>query len=134
MRLAAAPRQFATYVLVGLATNVFGYVLYLLLTGCGVDPKTTITVLYLTAAVIGFFANRRFTFDYRGRVLGAGARYGVAQLLGYLINLLSLVLFVDVLGVRHEIVQIGAIAGVAVFLFLVSKLYVFPAERMKAKE
>ena len=117
-----------SYALIGLMTNLLGYVLYLLLTYLGGAPKLTMTALYSVGALIGFFANRRFTFRYDGHIGVAGIRYLMAQLLGYLLNLTLLVLFVDWLGLAHQIVQAVAIFLVAVFLFVLLRFFVFPLQ------
>jgi putative flippase GtrA len=118
--------KFIRYSLVGFFTNFIGYGIYLIFTYLGVTPKLTITVLYFFGALLGFFTNRRFTFNYGGNVFWAVCRYVIAQLLGYLLNLFFLFLFVDKLGIAHQIVQALAILVVALFLFFLSYTFVFP--------
>ncbi|WP_223453204.1 MULTISPECIES: GtrA family protein [unclassified Pseudomonas] len=118
-------RQVFSYALIGLLTNLTGYTLYLLLTYFGSTPKLTMTALYSIGALIGFFANRSFTFRHDGHVGKAGVRYLLAQLLGCLLNLLLLSLFVDWLDFPHQIVQAIAIVVVAIFLFVLSRFFVF---------
>jgi putative flippase GtrA len=116
--------QLARYGLVGLASNLSGYLVYVLITYWGSEPKRTMTLLYIVGASIGYFGNRQWTFAHKGG-LGAGARYLIAHLLGYLINLLLLFTFVDRLGYSHQWVQAVAIFIVAGFLFLAFKYFVF---------
>lgn len=111
--------------MIGLFTNLVGYLLYLLLTYLWDAPKLTMTALYSVGALTGFFANRRLTFRHHGRIGAAGVRYLVAQLSGYLLNLSLLVLFVDWLGFPHQIVQAVAIGVVALVLFALSRYFVF---------
>ena len=118
-------RQLFRYAVIGLLTNFLGYALYLLLTYLWNFPKGTMTVLYSAGALIGFFANRRFTFCHDGSIGMAGLRYLFSQLLGYLLNLSLLVLFVDWLGFAHQLVQAIAIIVVAIFLFVLSRFFVF---------
>lgn len=117
--------QLFRYATIGLLTNLLGYLLYLFLTYLWDAPKLTMTALYSIGALTGFFANRRFTFRHQGKIGAAGIRYLVAQLSGYCLNLLLLVLFVDWLGFPHQIVQALAIVVVAVFLFALSRIFVF---------
>ena len=119
-------RQIFSYLLIGAATNLAGYGLYILLTYFGTTPKLTMTVLYSAGAIIGFFANRRFTFGHHGHIGSSGIRYLLAQLLGYLLNFLLLLLLVDWLGFAHQVVQALAIVVVAIFLFILSRAFVFP--------
>ncbi len=117
--------QLFRYAIVGLVVNAFGYLSYLLLTSTGFTPKIAMTALYGASVVIGFLGNNKFTFSHAGGVFGAGFRYGIAHLFGYLLNLLILAIFVDVYKCPHTIVQGVAIFIVAGFLFLCFKFFVF---------
>jgi putative flippase GtrA len=119
-------RQFFRYALIGLLSNSAGYCVYLLITWLGIAPKTTMSVLYLTAASLGFFGNRQWAFTHRGNPFASAARYALAHLTGYGINLSLLLVFVDRLGYPHQWVQAAAIPVVAVFLFISFRYFVFP--------
>lgn len=118
--------QLARYGLVGIATNLIGYLIYLLITYFGVDPKVYITFSYPIGAIIGFFGHRQWAFAHQGSLLKSGVRYFVAHFFGYLINLFILLTFVDKLGYPHQWVQAAAIFVVAGFLFAAFKFFVFP--------
>ena len=118
-------RQLIRYGLIGIAINLLGYLVYLLLTFLGLTPKLTMTLLYCIGALAGYWGNRNLTFRHRGRVLGTGMRYLVAHGLGYLLNLLILIVFVDQLGFAHQYVQAIAILAVAGYLFIAFKFFVF---------
>ena len=119
-------KQFFRYGLVGIASNLSGYLLFLLITYWGVEPKIAMTLLYVVGATIGFIGNRQWAFTHSGTLLEAGARYFIAHMFGYLINFLILLMFVDRLGYSHQWVQAGAIFVVAGFLFVAFKYFVFP--------
>lgn len=118
-------RQAIRYAVVGIVNNSTGYLIYLLLTYLGTAPKLTMTLLYAVGATIGYAGNRRFTFAHSGNVMASGSRYLVAHFFGYLINLATLIIFVDYLGYRHQWVQAAAIFVVAGFLFFAFKFFVF---------
>ncbi len=118
-------RQFFSYALIGVLTNVLGYATYLGLTYLWGAPKLTMTALYLAGASIGFLANRRFTFRHDGGIGITGIRYLLAQVAGYLLNLVLLLLFVDWFDFPHQIVQAIAIVVVAIFLFVLLRIFVF---------
>ncbi len=118
-------RLFCRYVLIGAITNLMGYSIYLTLTYLWGYPKLTMTVLYFVGALIGFLANRRFTFTHEGHIGAASLRYAVAHGIGYLLNLLLLYLFVDRLSFPHQIVQAVAIVVVAIYLFVILRVFVF---------
>ena len=126
-----ALRQLFSYALIGVLTNVLGYGTYLALTYLWVAPKLTMTALYLAGASIGFIANRHFTFRHDGGIGVAGIRYLLAQAAGYLLNLALLLLFVDWLDFPHQVVQAIAVIVVAIFLFIVLRIFVF-APRLAA--
>jgi putative flippase GtrA len=118
-------RQFFRYAFVGVLTNLVIYGLYLLLTYLWAAPKLTMTTLYVLGATTGFFANRRFTFRHDGGIGVTGVRYLLAQVAGYLLNLVLLLLFVDCFDFPHQIVQAIAIVVVAIFLFFILRGFVY---------
>lgn len=120
--------QLFRYALIGLLSNIAGYLVYLALTYMGGTPKVTMTLLYGVGAAVGFFGNRSLTFEHKGGVMGAGVRYVIVHSFGYLINLGILIVFVDILGYAHQWVQAVAIFLVAAFLFVLFKLFVFPVK------
>lgn len=126
-------KQLLRYGLVGIVSNLSGYLLFLLITYWGVEPKITMTLLYAGGATIGFFGNRKWAFGHQGSLLGSGARYVIAHLFGYLINLLLLFTFVDRLDFPPQWVQAAAIIVVAGFLFLTFKYFVFPSDEDRGK-
>jgi putative flippase GtrA len=119
-------QQLVRYGLVGAATNLAMYALYLLITYLGIEPKKTMTLLYVIGASIGFIGHRKWSFAHTGNASKAMARYTVAHLSGYLLNWLILFIFVDHLGYAHQIVQGITIFIIAGFLFIVFKYFVFP--------
>lgn len=118
-------KQLTRYAFVGILSNLTGYLVYLLVTYLGASPKITMTLLYGVGAAIGYIGNRNFTFVHKGSLLGSGARYFIAHFLGYFINLVILIIFVDKLGYAHQWVQAVAIFVVAGFLFIAFKFFVF---------
>ena len=122
-------KQLVRYAVVGIATNLAGYAVYLLVTWAGVEPKLAMTCLYAVGATVSFLGNRSWTFGHRGNIAAGAARFAVAHLMGYLLNLTLLVVFADRLGFPHQVVQAVAVVVVALFLFVTFRLFVFPAAR-----
>jgi len=118
-------RQFVRYAVVGVAINSIGFCIYLLLTWLGIPPVLTMSMLYVAAVLLNFFASKNITFNHKGSQGGAAVRYGVAHLGGYLINLGLLLYFHDRLNWPHQWVQGGSTFIVALYLFVVFKLFVF---------
>ena len=117
--------QLFRYSLIGFASNLAGYIAYLLLTHLGATPKITMSLLYGVGAIIGFWGNRALTFAHKGSLSGTAVRYAIAHGFGYCINLVTLLVMVDELGYDHRWVQAIAIFIVGGFLFLVFKFIVF---------
>lgn len=125
MKMSPSIIQLCRYGIIGLATNAAGYLVYLLITHTALTPKIAMSFLYLTGVIIGFFGNRTWTFGSKEDIFSTGARYIIAHILGYFLNLLTLIVMVDHLGYPHQGVQALAIFIVAGFLFLLFKFFVF---------
>ena len=119
--------QLIRYGVVGVASNTIAYFLYLLLTQIGIGYKVAMSCVYVAGAVFSFYLNRKWTFRAAHSVSGGIARYLLALLLGYLLNLVWLYVFVDLVGWRHELVQASAIVVISVYFFVVNKYYVHAA-------
>lgn len=113
------------YGIVGLLTNLAGYLVYLLITYLGMEPKKAITLLYPFGVMLGFLGNRKWTFSHDGYWLKTSVRFLIAHFIGYFINLTLLAIFVDYLGYAHQWVQAVVIFIVAGYLFLSFKFFVF---------
>jgi len=125
MRNGAVVKQLLRYAVVGVTSNVTGYLVYLLVTHLGMEPKVAMSFLYALGATIGYFGNSSFTFSYKGGFLESGIRYGMAHSLGYVLNLALLLVFVDIFEYPHQLVQAIAVFIVAAFLFVAFKFFVF---------
>lgn len=119
-------RQLIRYAMVGLASNVISYLLYLLVTRFGIGPKTAMSLLYGIGVLQTFVFNKKWSFRFDGKVAPALIRYATVYALGYAINLLALMLLVDQAGLRHQLVQGVMILVVAVMLFIAQRYWVFP--------
>ena len=119
--------QVARYGVVGVVNNFLGYLIYLLVTWLGVDPKVTVSMFYPMAAAIGYFSHAKYSFSHKGRHRVAMPRYVIAHVIGYLTNMALLYIFVDKLLYPHQLVQLVAIIVVAGVLFLLFRYFVFPS-------
>lgn len=118
--------QFIRYALVGLASNAFIYVIYILLNRLGMGPKLAMSLLYCVGVLQTFVFNRKWAFRFGGAVTPALVRYFVAYAAGYAINLLALILLVDQAGMPHQVIQGLMIIVVAIMLFVAQRYWVFP--------
>ena len=117
--------QFIRYAIVGLVSNALLYAFYLLLTAFGVGPKTAMTIGFALGVVQTFFLNRGWTFKSEAGVASSAWKYVTAYAIGYLVNFFGLMVFVDLVGLPHQLVQLVMIFVVAVVIFLLQRHWVF---------
>jgi putative flippase GtrA len=117
--------QIVRFGIVGLASNLVLYLLYLGITSIGLGYKVAMSFLYVGGVIQTFVFNKKWTFSHHGQLNGTLIRYILIYVLGYFINLGALVIFVDRFGYLHQWVQGAMIPLVAVFLFLMQKIWVF---------
>lgn len=121
------PLQIIRYGVVGVLSNLSGYLVYLGVTWLGLEPKLAVSMLYPVGALIAYFSHARYSFAYQGKVGHGLARYVVAHGIGYGTNLLLLYVFHDLMHFPHQLVQAFAIVAVGGILFLLFRYFVFPA-------
>ncbi|WP_422909287.1 GtrA family protein [Pseudomonas sp. MAC6] len=122
----ATLEQIIRYGVVGLANNLLGYLIYLLITWAWLDPKIAVTLMYPIGALTAYFGHAKFSFTYRGSTSRGIVRYVIAHLIGYGVNVGMLFLFSDMLRYPHQLVQAVAIVVVAGVLYLLFRYFVFP--------
>jgi putative flippase GtrA len=119
--------QLIRYGIVGVLSNLLAYLIYLGLTMVGLEPKLAMSLVYLLGIVQTFFLNKNWSFHFDGAMAPALFRYIIIYLLGYLINILTLLLLVDTLGFPHQWVMAGLIVFMALFFFVGQKFWAFRA-------
>lgn len=117
--------QVIKYLITGMVSNGIGYCFYLIATMyVGLGPKTAMTGLYITAALVNFFVNRRWTFRATASMQRSATRFLLMIIFGYFINLIGLYVCVDLAGWPHQLVQAGAIAIMTIYFYTLNKWYV----------
>jgi len=119
------PKEFIRYAVVGATANIFGFLLYALFTELGVSPVLTISIFYPVHIGIAFYLNKRWSFNFKGRLSASAVRYLAAYAGCYGLNVAMLKFFNGYLGYSHLIVQAIAIVVIALLLFLAQKFWVF---------
>ena len=131
MRLREVKRsmaQLVRYTALGLAANLAGYILYLVLTTLiQLSPLAAITIVFSSVSTANFLGNKVWTFDDQDPVRKTAPKYLAAQALGYFTNLGFMQIFHTILSFPHAFVQLLSLVFVAVELFLLSKFFVFRA-------
>ncbi len=113
------------YAVVGLASNLFLYGLYLLLVTFGADPKVAMTGTFALGVLQTFWANKAWTFGFAGASAPAFVKYMLLYVAGYALNLSLLLVFVDYYGFPHAAVQAAAIVLVAAGIYVGQRRWVF---------
>ncbi len=110
---------------VGLGSNALLYLLYLAATAVGIEPKVAMSLLYVVGVLQTFVLNKQWTFRHEGHVRRTAIRYWVAYAALYLANVVLLIVFVDMAGLDHRIVQGVLILVIGLVLFALQKYWVF---------
>ena len=129
LKLLSSLNKFVTqifkYGFVGILLNTLGFILFLILTSLGLEPKFVVAFMYPLIVLLGFKGHKRFTFSSSEETQGSLSRFFMAHLFGYFLNLAILFIFVDILSYRHQLVQLMAIFFVSAYLFIIFKFFVF---------
>ncbi len=119
--------QFFRFSMIGIIANIANFTFFTLFTNFGFEPKLVMTVLYFLLSVFCFLCHWLWVFTNDQKLISATSRYIITHLIGYLINLLFLIIFADGLGYPPQLVLAVGIMCVAGFLFFSQKYYVFPS-------
>jgi putative flippase GtrA len=117
--------QMIRFGFVGLVSNLILYFVYLIITAVGVEYKISMTVLFCLGALQTFFFNKRWTFNHDGLLRSSLIKYLTVYSFAYLFDLGCLMVFVDVLGYPHQIIQGILIIVVALMLYYLQSRWVF---------
>ena len=128
MELNAFSPEFIRFGVVGFASNLLLYLVYLGLTKIGLRHKFAMSILYVVGVLQTFFFNKKWTFIHYGHKMVTFMRYISLFAFGYLINLAVLIVMVDQLGYSHERVQGVTVLVLAVLLFVLQKAWVFRSQ------
>jgi putative flippase GtrA len=116
--------QLAKFATVGASGYVLNLVVFAALLGWG--PHIAATISFIVAAANNYWWNRHWTFsDDKGDLGAQGVRFFVVAIVGFAVNQLWLVLFIDVLHWRKVLSQAIAIVLVTPLNFLGNKLWSF---------
>ena len=117
--------QLLRFAIVGIVSNTLLFLMYLVLTKLGMGHKLAMSTLYIVGVTQTFVFNKRWSFKHRGAVRVALFRYWAVYVMGYFLNLSVLLIFVDQMGLPHQLVQGIMILVLAILLFVAQKFWVF---------
>ena len=117
--------QLLRFGMVGVGTNMLLYLTYLVLVGLGLQYQLAMTASYVGGVVLGYTAQRQWTFRYRGPGAESAVRYLIAYAGGYLLNLIGLYVLVEHARAGAAVAQGVMIFVVAIGLYLAQRHWVF---------
>jgi putative flippase GtrA len=117
--------QLMRYGLVGIVINAALYIGYLCLVFFGIEPKISMSIVYVIGLGVGFYGHKNLTFFHTENFKYAIARYLISHVGGYAINFFLLLAFVDYMNLSHALVQGISVFIVAAYLFIIFKYWVF---------
>ncbi|WP_080635411.1 GtrA family protein [Pseudomonas asplenii] len=116
--------QILRYVAVGGLVNGGGYLLFLILLFIGIEHKRAASLTYLLGVIASFGLNRKVVFASTLPLKSGLSRLCLTLIAGYLLNILTLRLGVDVLGYSASLIQLISIFCVSAFFYFANKFYV----------
>lgn len=117
--------QIVRYAVVGLSNNGLIYLIYLLITYLGADPKLAITILYPIAILFAFICHLKYSFEFKGKIKMAMGRYLSSYFICYCLNYVILFIFIDKYKFSHQLVEALSIFFIGGVLFFMLKYFVF---------
>lgn len=114
------------FAVVGLSSNLLGYLLFVGLSLLGASAFTALTGSFLLSMVISYFGNRGFTFAHQGNWRRSAAKFLAVAVFAYCFNFGILWLFVQLWGMPQIVVQFFAVGAVALCTFTLMRWWVFP--------
>jgi putative flippase GtrA len=104
------------------------YLGYLGATALSVSPVWAISLVYPVAVGLSYFLNRRFTFNSSRRHRESTWRFLAAHTAGYLLNVGLLWVVTRFTLIDHKVAEAVVLVTVGMFLFVVLRVFVFPAD------
>ncbi len=125
VRLDELGRQFSSFLAVGVATTGVHYgVLIALVESLGTNPVVATTAGFVTAALLSYLLNRRYTFDERPAFHSGLFKYYAAVSVGLVLNAGVMALLTR-WGAYYLLAQIIASGVALVWNFLAARFVVF---------
>jgi putative flippase GtrA len=123
------PWRPARFAIVGVVNTIVGLsVIYLCKFVLNLSDVPANVLGYAVGLVVSFYLNSIWTFAYRGLVLLAALRFLMAFLISYGINLATVLILIEKLGVNSYLAQAAGIPAYTVAFYLLSKTFVFGAK------
>lgn len=117
------------YVGTGALNTIVGWIVIFLLMAKGASPILANISGYFVGLVLGFLVSKNFVFHSAGRSRDEVARYLVAFVISFLLNLSALHFLLEVLYWNQNIAQAVAAIVYTVIMYFLTRFFVFVIEK-----
>jgi len=119
-------RTISTYSIVGIGTTIGYFLLYVLLIELvNFDPFWAAVIGYIPGIFISFFLCYFWVFRSSSGIYSTSIRFFTVNILGYIINFISIFVFVDILSIAYVTAQLIAFIIVALHNYLLNYHWTF---------
>ncbi len=126
--------EFLRFLLVGVGNTLAGLlVIYAMKAVLNTGDIAANAIGYLVGLTLGFMLNRTWTFRHKGSVTAGAARFVLAFLIAYAINLSVVMALIDEFAVNSFIAQALGVPPYTLAFFFLSKFFVFRQFDIKSK-
>lgn len=124
-------KQFFKFGIVGCINTFSSWIFYYSLLFLNVHYLIATTIAYILSSIIGFLLNKDWVFKKKIYDYHAIIKYYVVYGSSYLINIICMYIFVDILNISELIAPILTLFVTVPYNFLFSKLWVFTKKENK---
>ena len=119
-------RQFKKYGIVGIATNVTNYIVFLGMLWANIKPVLASGLCYVLGVTMSYYFNRHWTFQSKSSHRHDILRFLLAYGIGFILTIVTMSILTVLL--HPEIAQILTICIIAVSIYLLIDLLKFGKE------
>ena len=113
------------FAIVGVKNNLVYYLLYIGLSVIGVGHELAVVAVYVFGILYSFLFNKNFVFRNHRPSKSTFAKYVLVYLLALILNLISLRVLTEFVGLNHYVAQGILIFAISAVVFVLLRLVVF---------
>ena len=126
--------KFIKFGIVGVFNTLSSTCYYWILVYFGVNYLVSTTIAYLLSSIIGYFLNDKMVFKQKNKNKLAIVRYYVVYGTSYLLNMLCMYIYVDVLSLSQYVAPLLVLFITVPYNFILSRLWVFKGDDINGKK
>ena len=118
-------KRFIKFISVGLLNTLVTYITFYLLLSLGINYKVAATVGYILGILNSYIWNKYWTFKSKKTIKVEFAKFIIVYLFSYIVNIITLTIFVEIFDMIPEIGEIFGISLATIISYLGLKYYSF---------